>query len=101
MVKGESVAEVLGYVQFRETVRIERMQRQLQDARTAGRLTVRESNQFLRFNQEGLKGCTNLEEGTPMLFKISVELSYNQVAKGVASAEFESVTFIINRKCLY
>ena len=67
VVEGESVAEVLDYVQFHETVLVDRMRRQLQDARTAGRLTVREANQFLRFYQEGLKGYTYLEEETPLL----------------------------------
>jgi arginine decarboxylase len=69
VVEGESVAEVLDYVQFHETVLVDRMRRQLQDARHSGRLTAREANLFLRFYQEGLKGYTYLEEETPALLK--------------------------------
>ena len=65
----EMVAEVLDYVQFHETVLVDRMRRQLQDARQQGRLSVREANIFLRFYQEGLKGYTYLEEETPALLK--------------------------------
>jgi arginine decarboxylase len=69
VVEGESVAEVLDYVQFHETVLVDRMRRQLQDARQNGRLSAREANLFLRFYQEGLKGYTYLEEETPALLK--------------------------------
>ncbi len=69
VVEGETVAEVLDYVQFHETVLVDRMRRQLQDARQQGRLSVREANIFLRFYQEGLKGYTYLEEETPALLK--------------------------------
>ncbi len=69
VVEGESVAEVLDYVQFHETVLVDRMRRQLQDARHNGRLTAREANLFLRFYQEGLKGYTYLEEETPALLQ--------------------------------
>lgn len=69
VVEGESVADVLDYVQFHETVLVDRMRRQLQDARTAGWLTVREANRFMRFYQEGLKGYTYLEEETPTLLE--------------------------------
>jgi arginine decarboxylase len=69
VVEGESVAEVLDYVQFHETVLIDRMRRQLHDARQQGRLSAREANLFLRFYQEGLKGYTYLEEETPALLK--------------------------------
>jgi arginine decarboxylase len=62
VIEGESVAEVLEYVQFHETVLIDRMRRQVQEARSKGRLTAREANSFLRFYQEGLKGYTYLEE---------------------------------------
>ncbi len=67
VVKGESVADVLDYVQFHETVLIDRMRRQVQEARREGRLTAREANAFLRFYQKGLKGYTYLEEDTPTI----------------------------------
>jgi arginine decarboxylase len=69
VVEGESVADVLDYVQFHETVLVDRMRRQLQDARHSGRLSAREANLFLRFYQEGLKGYTYLEEETPAMLK--------------------------------
>jgi arginine decarboxylase len=62
VVEGESVAEVLDYVQFHETVLIDRLRRQLQDARGQGRISASEANSFLRFYQAGLKGYTYLEE---------------------------------------
>jgi arginine decarboxylase len=67
VVEGESVAEVLDYVQFHETVLVDRMRRQVQAARNEGRLTAREANAFLRFYQQGLKGYTYLEEDAPQL----------------------------------
>jgi len=67
VVKGETVADVLGYVQFHETVLIDRMRRQVQEARRKGHLTAREANAFLRFYQEGLKGYTYLEEDRPTI----------------------------------
>ena len=66
IIKGESVADVLNYVQFNETVLIDRMRRQVQEARNQGRLTSREANAFLRFYQQGLKGYTYLEEDLPL-----------------------------------
>ncbi len=69
VVEGESVAEVLEYVQFHETVLVDRMRRQLQEARSKGRITAREANSFLRFYQAGLKGYTYLEDETPVLLR--------------------------------
>ncbi|MGD2119945.1 MAG: biosynthetic arginine decarboxylase [Chromatiales bacterium] len=66
VVEGETVAEVLDYVQFHETVLTDRMRRQVQNARSAGLLSAREANAFLRFYQDGLKGYTYLEEDTPL-----------------------------------
>ena len=65
IVEGESVAEVLDYVQFNEKVLIDRMRRQLTQARDEGRLTPAESSIFLRFYKEGLAGYTYLEEQLP------------------------------------
>jgi arginine decarboxylase len=62
IVEGESVADVLDYVQFHETVLIDRMRRQIQQARNEQRLTAKEANAFMRFYQLGLKGYTYLEE---------------------------------------
>lgn len=62
IVEGESVAEVLDYVQFNEKVLLDRMRRQLTQARAEKRLTASEANSFLRFYKEGLEGYTYLEE---------------------------------------
>mgnify|MGYP001816064281 CR=1 FL=1 len=66
IVEGESVADVLDYVQFHETVLIDRMRRQIQQARNEQRLTAKEANAFMRFYQLGLKGYTYLEEDVPL-----------------------------------
>ncbi|MCG7982822.1 MAG: biosynthetic arginine decarboxylase [Candidatus Thiodiazotropha lotti] len=65
VVAGESVAEVLDYVQFHEKVLLDRMRRQLQEARLQGRISAREANRFLRCYQEGLQGYTYLEDESP------------------------------------
>ena len=67
VVEGESVSEVLDYVQFHEKVLIDRMRRQIQGARSRGLLSAREANRFLRFYQAGLRGYTYLEEHAPPL----------------------------------
>jgi len=65
IVEGESVAEVLDYVQFHERVLLDRMRRELQKAREAGRISAREATSFLRFYRMGLAGYTYLEENMP------------------------------------
>jgi len=65
IVEGESVADVLDYVQFNEKVLLDRMRRQLTHARAEGRLSTAESGAFLRFYKEGLAGYTYLEEQLP------------------------------------
>jgi len=66
VVEGETVSEVLDYVQFHETVLLDRMRRQLADARKDRRITAKESTAFLNYYREGLKGYTYLEEHAPM-----------------------------------
>ncbi len=65
VVEGESVAEVLDYVQFHERVLLDRMRRETARARAAGRITAKEAAAFLRFFREGLAGYTYLEENLP------------------------------------
>ncbi len=65
VVEGESVADVLDYVQFHETVLTDRMRRQLSLAKSEGRITARESTAYLNYYREGLKGYTYLEEQAP------------------------------------
>jgi len=66
VVQGESVADVLDYVQFHETVLVDRMRRELAQAKGDGRITAKESTAFLNYYREGLKGYTYLEENAPM-----------------------------------
>jgi len=66
VVEGESVAEVLEYVQFHETMLMDRMRRQVQEARAKGNLSAREATAFLNYYRLGLKGYTYLEENAPI-----------------------------------
>ncbi|OIQ00084.1 MAG: arginine decarboxylase [Zetaproteobacteria bacterium CG2_30_46_52] len=66
VVEGESVAEVLDYVQFHEKVLIDRMRRQLSEAKATGRISAKEYTTFLNYYREGLKGYTYLEEHPAM-----------------------------------
>ena len=61
-VEGETVAEVLDYVQFSEKVLLDRMRRQLSRARAEGRISAREATRYLSVYAEGLAGYTYLEE---------------------------------------
>ncbi|GAV21275.1 arginine decarboxylase [Mariprofundus micogutta] len=65
IVEGESVSGVLDYVQFNEKVLLDRMRRQLTQAKSEGRLTASQANKFLRFYKDGLAGYTYLEEQMP------------------------------------
>lgn len=65
ILEGESVSEVLDYVQFNEKVLLDRMRRQLTQARSEGRLSASQANSFLRFYKDGLAGYTYLEEQMP------------------------------------
>ena len=67
VVEGESVADVLEYVQFNEKVLVDRMRRQVQAAKAEGRISASEATAYLRFYQSGLHGYTYLEEDSPSL----------------------------------
>jgi len=62
VVEGESVADVLDYVQFHEKVLSDRLRRQLNQARDRGLVSAREATAFFRFYREGLRGYTYLED---------------------------------------
>jgi len=66
VLEGESVADVLDYVQFHETVLIDRMRRQLSQAKSYGKISAKEATTFLHYYSDGLKGYTYLEEKTPL-----------------------------------
>ncbi len=62
VIKGDSVREVLNYVQFSSDALVARLRRDVEAALREGRLGYEESGRLLRFYEEGLHGYTYLEE---------------------------------------
>lgn len=62
VVKGDTVREVLNYVQFSVDNLISRLRRDVEMAVRDGRMGYEESGQLLRFYEEGLHGYTYLED---------------------------------------
>ena len=62
VIKGDTVTEVLNYVQYSAEKLTDRVRKDVEKAVRQGRLTVAESRQFLRFYETGLEGYTYLEE---------------------------------------
>jgi len=62
VIKGDTVREVLAYVQYSPDILIDRLRRELERAVRAGRISVAESRQFLKFYEEAIDGYTYLEE---------------------------------------
>jgi arginine decarboxylase len=62
IVKGETVREVLDYVQFNEHDLIHRLQTAVERAVREGRLDHLEAGRFLKFYEDGLDGYTYLED---------------------------------------
>jgi arginine decarboxylase len=62
VVKGDTVREVLNYVQFTADNLITKLRRDVETAVREGRMGYEESGQLLRFYEEGLQGYTYLEE---------------------------------------
>ena len=65
VVKGDSVTEVLGYVQYSKDYLVQRMRQANQEALRPGRLAFEESALLTRRYEEGLEGYTYLEEEEP------------------------------------
>ena len=65
MVEGDSVTEVLGYVQYSKQNLMQRMRQANEDALRRGLLTFEESALLVRRYEEGLAGYTYLEEEEP------------------------------------
>ncbi|MBM4266607.1 MAG: biosynthetic arginine decarboxylase [Deltaproteobacteria bacterium] len=63
LVEGDSVEEVLGYVQFSKPELVERARRAIELALREGRITVEESARLRRRYEQGLSGYTYLEVG--------------------------------------
>ncbi len=67
VVEGDSVTEVLGYVQYQKQHLMQRMRQANEDALRRGLLTFEESALLMRRYDEGLAGYTYLEEEEPVL----------------------------------
>jgi arginine decarboxylase len=62
VIKGDTVREVLQYVQYSADELMVRMRKDVERAVKTGKLSVTESRQLLRFYENGLDGYTYLEE---------------------------------------
>jgi arginine decarboxylase len=62
VVEGDTVKEVLNYVQFSADSLLAEMRRDVEAAEREGKLDTEESDRLLRFYEEGLDGYTYLEE---------------------------------------
>jgi len=62
VIKGDTVREVLAYVQYSADELIARMRKDVERAVRCGNITINESRQLLRFYESGLEGYTYLEE---------------------------------------
>jgi len=65
VVEGDSVTEVLGYVQYQKQQLVQRMRQANEEALRRGLLTFEESALLMRRYDEGLAGYTYLEEEAP------------------------------------
>lgn len=65
VIKGDSVREVLHYVQYSAEELVARMRKDVERAVRAGKISLDESRQMLRFYESGLEGYTYLEEPGP------------------------------------
>ncbi len=61
IVKGDTVNEVLDYVQYRGKELIDRLQMSLEDAVREGRIDHQQAGRFAKFYEDGLNGYTYLE----------------------------------------
>ena len=62
VIKGDTVREVLDYVQYKTESLITKLRRSVESAVREGRLGYEESGRLLRFYEEGLHGYTYLED---------------------------------------
>ena len=65
VVEGDSVSEVLAYVQYQKEPLMRRMRQAAEDALRRGLLTMEESALLVRRYEEGLSGYTYLEQESP------------------------------------
>jgi arginine decarboxylase len=62
VIKGDTVREVLAYVQYNAEMLLARLRKDVEKAVRLGKITLTESRQLLRFYENGLDGYTYLEE---------------------------------------
>ncbi len=62
VIKGDTVSEVLHYVQYSSEILMNRIRKDVERAVRAGTLSIQESREFLGFYEHGLDGYTYLEE---------------------------------------
>ena len=62
VIKGDTVREVLNYVQFSTDRLVATLRRDVETALREGRLTYEESGSLIHFYEEGLHGYTYLED---------------------------------------
>ncbi len=62
VIKGDTVREVLNYVQFNADTLVTQLRRDVETAVREGRIGYEESGRLLRFYEEGLHGYTYLED---------------------------------------
>jgi arginine decarboxylase len=64
LIKGDTVREVLDYVEFEPSELLTRLQSAVEIAVRENRITHQEAGRFLKFYEDGLNGYTYLEEGS-------------------------------------
>ncbi len=62
VIKGDTVREVLAYVQYSSEIVLDRLRRDLEKAVRTGNISVVESRQYLKFYEDAIDGYTYLEE---------------------------------------
>ncbi len=62
VIKGDTVREVLAYVQYSADEMTARLRKDVERAVRSGKISLAESKQLLRFYESGLDGYTYLEE---------------------------------------
>jgi arginine decarboxylase len=62
LIKGDTVREVLNYVQFKADTLVAQLRRDVETAVREGRIGYEESGRLLRFYEDGLHGYTYLED---------------------------------------
>ena len=62
VIRGDTVGEVLDYVQFNAKTLLEQFRRDVETALREGRVGYEESGRLMRFYEDGLQGYTYLED---------------------------------------